>query len=540
MERFVALPRLVRHRPAAVYLQGAVTFGLDLWVPQDLDISILYSLGISACGWLRSRFHLWIATTICIVCVYADLGFGAPPLARYDPWWFYLANRSFVVCTLLVLASIVHLWIGSLAALEDSRFLLTRQNEALRDSGAQLEQRVQRRTHELEMMSRRRHEAQAALHQAQKMEAIGQLTGSVAHDFNNLLTVIAGNAELLEQRGISEQDKRQAGAVLKAVERGQRLIRQLLTFARRQVLHPESLDLRERTRDVQSLIRRSLREDISVSFVIPDDLWLLKADLAELELALLNIAINARDAMPAGGTLRVEARNITFSEGGYREDDLLGDYVALTLADSGSGIDAETLSRVFEPFFTTKEAGKGTGLGLSQVYGFARQCGGTVVIRSTLGEGTSVTLYLPRDRSAARATRNGATPQPAPRRFTGHILYVEDHPEVAAVTQEILLQIGCTVRRTEDARAALAVLDETSAFDLVLTDVLMPGGLNGIELAHEIRRRFPKLPVLLTSGYSEAADDAFVLLPKPYSVDLLAEAVMNAIGSAKADGTEIS
>ncbi len=536
----MALPRLVRHRPAAVYLQGAVTFGLDLWVPQDLDISILYSLGISACGWLRSRFHLWIATTICIVCVYADLPFGAPALARYDPWWFYLANRSFVVCTLLVLASIVHLWIGSLAALEDSRFLLTRQNEALRDSGAELERRVQRRTHELEVMSRRRHEAQAALHQAQKMEAIGQLTGSVAHDFNNLLTVIAGNAELLEQRGTSEQDKRQAGAVLKAVERGQRLIRQLLTFARRQVLHPESLDLRERTRDVQSLIRRSLREDISVSFAIPDDLWLLKADLAELELALLNIAINARDAMPAGGALRVEARNITFSEGGYREDDLLGDYVALTLADSGSGIDPETLSRVFEPFFTTKEAGKGTGLGLSQVYGFARQCGGTAVIRSTLGEGTSVTLYLPRDRSAARATRNGATPQPAPRRFTGHILYVEDHPEVAAVTQEILLQIGCTVRRTEDARAALAVLDETSAFDLVLTDVLMPGGLNGIELAHEIRRRFPKLPVLLTSGYSEAADDAFVILPKPYSVDLLAEAVMNAIGSAKADGTEIS
>jgi signal transduction histidine kinase len=429
---------------------------------------------------------------------------------------------------LLLLATIVHMWLNSLIALERSQLLLAQQNDQLRAAGIELEQRVQERTRDLETALRERQEAQAALLQAQKMEAIGQLTGSVAHDFNNLLTVIAGNAELLEHRLLAERDRRRADTILQAAARGQWLIRHLLTFARRQMLQPEVLDLRERTRDIVDLVTRSLREDIRIVFAIAHDLWPVKADPAELELALLNIGLNARDAMPSGGVLRVEAHNVAFAEGEDRENGLVGEYVALTLSDSGTGIDPETLVRVFEPFFTTKEVGKGTGLGLSQVYGFAKQSGGTVSIRSDVGRGTEVTLYLQRAGEPARAARPPARRPPLARR-TGRVLYVEDSRQVAAVTEEMLKEIGYEVHRVDGAQAALHLIDDGHKFDLVLSDILMPGGMNGLDLAREIRRRLPMLPVLLTSGYSEGGIEAersgFMILAKPYRAGALADAI---------------
>ena len=463
-----------------------------------------------------------------IAFIYADLLLGPGPIHADNPSWLYVANRSFVVSVLLVLATIVHLWIGSLGALEENRRLLARQNEQLRTSGVDLERRVQERTRELEVASRQREDAQAALHQAQKMEAMGQLTGSVAHDFNNLLTVIAGNAEMIANRTQSEREKRRADAILQASERGQRLVRHLLTFARRQMLRPETLDLRLRAREILGLITRSLREDIGITFAIADHLWPIKADSGELELALLNIGLNARDAMPAGGMLRVEAHNVTFAEGEDQESGLVGDYVAITLSDSGTGIEPETLQHVFEPFFTTKGVGKGTGLGLSQAYGFAKQSGGAVSIRSEVGRGTDVTLFLRRTTEPVRATTPPVR-RPAVGRGAGSVLYVEDNPEVAAVTEEMLAEIGYQVHRVDDARAALATLRNGQSYDLVLSDILMPGGMNGLDLARELRRRFPQLPVLLTSGYTdgglEAERNGFVILAKPYRALALADAI---------------
>jgi signal transduction histidine kinase len=215
-------------------------------------------------------------------------------------------------------------------------------------------------------------DTQAALAQAQKMEAVGQLTGGVAHDFNNLLTVIGGNADLLVRRLQGGGDRRLAQAILQAAESGEALVRQLLMFARRQTLRPEVLDLEQRMNEIRDLLARSLREDIRIRLRFADGLWPVDADPRELELALLNISVNARDAMPGGGTLGIEARNVTFTEGEDEENELRGDYVALAVSDTGTGIDPAVLGRIFEPFFTTKEPGKGSGLGLSQVYGFAQ------------------------------------------------------------------------------------------------------------------------------------------------------------------------
>jgi signal transduction histidine kinase/CheY-like chemotaxis protein len=514
-------------------MPGALTLGLDLWAPLDVDTAVLYSVGIVMSGWLRSRWHLWFATVLFVLFVYGDLLIGAPPAAEDTPRWVYLANRSFLACTLLLIASIVHLWIRSVEAAERSGALLAQQNEKLRDSGAELERRVEERTRELEAMSEERQKALAALYQAQKMEAVGQLTGGVAHDFNNLLTVIGGNAAILRDTAPSERRARRLDAILQAADRGTRLTRQLLAFSRRQTLNPETLDLRRWTRETIEMLAGSLRENVQVTYTVPDDLWLVRVDPAQLELALLNIGINARDAMPEGGVLSVTARNVTFAPGADRPNDLVGDFVALTLSDTGSGIEPSVLERVFEPFFTTKEVGKGSGLGLSQVYGFAKQSGGAVTIRSELGRGTAVTLYLPR--ATGPVDRPAAPPPPAPVSLAGRVLYVEDNPAVAAVTEDMLVELGFEVRRVEDASAALAALDGGQQFDIVLTDVVMPGGMSGVDLAREIRRRVPTLPVLLTSGYSDEVENSrengFMMLAKPYGGEALAAALARSLAS---------
>jgi len=281
---------------------------------------------------------------------------------------------------------------------------------------------VEERTRDLESANRRlqlemqeRQQAEAAIGQAQRMEAVGRLTGGVAHDFNNLLMVVSGNAVLLSKQASDEAMRRHASAIMRAVERGQRLIRQLLAFSRRQMLRPESVDLRQRTSEIFDMLRQSLREDIELTIDMPGDLWAVMVDPAELELALLNTGVNARDAMPHGGRFHVQARNVSFSSGTTPSEGLNGDFVMLKLSDTGTGMASEVRARAFEPYFTTKEAGLGSGLGLSQVYGFAKQSGGTALIDSEIGKGTTITLYVPRAGAASVIyVDNGTAPLKQP------------------------------------------------------------------------------------------------------------------------------
>jgi PAS domain S-box-containing protein len=372
-------------------------------------------------------------------------------------------------------------------------------------------------------------EAREKLAQAQKMEALGQLTGGIAHDFNNLLMIVSGHAQILRRGLADEKQLRAVEAISTAASRGENLTRQLLAFSRRQPVSPVVVDLRERIEAVREMLGSSLRGDIELVCEIPESLWPTEVDLSELELALVNIAVNARDAMPEGGRIALSARNVVL-EFGDATDDLEGEFVAITMTDTGTGIPRDVLPRVFEPFFTTKAAGKGTGLGLSQVYGFAHQAGGDVTIKSEVGHGTSITLYLPRSRRPVSSGGEDAGAEPV-RHGDGTILVVEDNPEVANVTSTLLTQLGYRVVRAEAANEALALLQQT-AVDLVFSDIVMPGPMNGLAMAREITARYPALPVVLTSGYSDVArtaDSEFVVLRKPFQVAALERAVRQAL-----------
>ncbi|HVH75537.1 MAG TPA: CHASE domain-containing protein [Stellaceae bacterium] len=385
----------------------------------------------------------------------------------------------------------------------------------------------------LQEESRERRQAEEALRQAQRMEAIGQLTGGIAHDFNNLLMVMSGNASLLAQSAADEAARRRAAAILAASERGERLTRQLLAFSRRQTLRPEAIDLNDRLREVGEMLSRSLREDIAFSLDLPRDLWPVMADSAEFELALLNIGVNARDAMPAGGRFAVTARNISLSPGEGQGDGLAGDFVEVTLSDSGVGMEPEIRARAFEPYFTTKAVGLGSGLGLSQVYGFARQSGGSASIVSTPGGGTAIRLYLPRASTPPAATPAAVSPPETPAPPAAQVLLVEDDPEVAEVTVELLRDLGYEAATAANGRAALELLAREPSIALVLSDIVMPGGTSGIELARHLRRHRPQLPVVLLTGHSRSAAqlvaEGFALLEKPYRRDELAAAIGAAI-----------
>lgn len=360
------------------------------------------------------------------------------------------------------------------------------------------------------------------LRQAQKFEAIGQLTGGVAHDFNNLLQIFSGGLQLLEK---GEEEPSRRLRILKgmrqAVDRGSGLSRQLLAFSRRQSLHPEPIDLERQINNMREMLERSLRGDVLVTTWFAADLWRVEADPGELELVVLNLAVNARDAMPDGGTITITGQNVT-----NVDESLQGDFVRLDIADTGIGMSAEVLAHAFEPFFTTKEVGKGSGLGLAQTHGFAKASGGSARILSSPGEGATISLYLPR-------TQKAIAPPAAPpielshahqsARSTGHVLLVEDDDEVAALTAELVAELGYVITRVATADAALGALANGRLIDLVFSDVMMPGTMNGIELALEVRRRRPDLPVVLTSGYADAAKRAahredIRILRKPYSL----------------------
>jgi two-component system, NtrC family, sensor kinase len=380
-----------------------------------------------------------------------------------------------------------------------------------------------------EMIERER--AEDALRQSQKLEALGQLTGGVAHDFNNLLLILSTNLYLLRERIADPEMEAQLASMERAVARGESLTRHLLTFGRRQALQPRPIELQGQMAKLVELLRRSLREDIEVRLDVPAGTWPIEIDPAEFELALINLALNAKDAMSEGGVLSISARNETLGRNGKAVEDLEGDFVAVSVSDTGRGIPPSIVARVFEPFFTTKEVGKGTGLGLSQVYGFAKQSGGDAIVTSEHRRGTTVTLFLPRAERAPTpasgdAAGSGATAGNTGARAT--VLLAEDNPDVAEVSAALLRELGYAVRVVSSAQQVLDALAAGERVDLVFSDVVMPGGMSGLDLAQILRARYPGLPVLLTTGYGarqQVAQGGFPFLLKPYRPKALASAV---------------
>ena len=367
----------------------------------------------------------------------------------------------------------------------------------------------------------RLHESREQLFRSQKMEALGQLTGGLAHDFNNLLTAILGASDLaLRNLDQPEKLKKMLDGIRSSAQRGASLTKQLLAFARAQPLEMRQIDLRNFLGDATTLLRPSLRSNIEVILELSDQLWNIESDAGALELALLNLAFNARDAMPNGGKLRISATN-QLLEG--KPEGLRGEHVALRVSDTGAGMSRETMDRAFEPFFTTKSFGEGTGLGLSQVFGFAKQLGGAVTVESELGKGSAFTIYLP----ASRSAQSSAVTQANGKHALGRVLIVEDDALVADLAAGMLGELGFETMVAHSAKEALEWLIHGDKPKLVFSDVVMPGGISGIELAERVRARFPELPILLTTGYSEevGGSHGFPVLQKPYELKSLAGAL---------------
>jgi signal transduction histidine kinase/CheY-like chemotaxis protein len=401
-----------------------------------------------------------------------------------------------------------------------------------------LEERVKARTRELEVENEGRLRAEEALRQSQKMEVVGQLTGGLAHDFNNLLTIVTGGLDVIEHQiprlppsPATQRIARARELALEGLDRAARLTQRLLAFARQQPLTPQPVDPDQLIGDISDLLRRTIGETIALRTVTTTGLWPTLADPNQLENVLLNLAINARDAMPDGGRLTIETGNCYLDDayvGTLAEPMQPGDYVLIAVSDTGTGMDAATVEHAFEPFFTTKEIGKGTGLGLSQVYGFVRQSAGHVRIESEPGRGATVKILLPRclDCSSTAAV----APHPAAVRANGSecILVVEDDDALRAHTMEALSDLGYQVLEAAQPAAALQILAEPRQIDLLFTDIVMPGGMNGRGLADAALQRRPELKVLFTTGYSRAAildphqaDPNIQLLRKPFSVNTL-------------------
>ncbi len=389
-----------------------------------------------------------------------------------------------------------------------------------------LERRVAERTVELEQANRQlaaqiveREKIQSALRQAQRLEAVGQLTSGVAHDFNNLLTVVLGNARRLQKGASDQEDQRRLDMIVQAAERGAKLTAQLLAFSRRQKLEPKPVDLNETVSGMHDLLQSTMGGSIRIQVRLYPGLWPAMVDPTQIELVVLNLAINARDAMEVGGTLTVETANVVLGPPQRPEQPPAGEYVMVAVADTGSGMSDEVLAKAFEPFFTTKSVGKGSGLGLSQVYGLAKQSGGGVRIATRPGDGTSVKVYLPRARAIAEA-EPGRRRQPVDRQPKGAIvLLVDDDGAVREVTAAMLRDLGYGVFEAGSGGAALDLLERNAHVALVLLDFAMPG-MNGAELAREIRTRRPGLPVLFATGYADASGLAGIhqdqIIRKPF------------------------
>ncbi|WP_262297849.1 ATP-binding protein [Microvirga sesbaniae] len=425
----------------------------------------------------------------------------------------------------------------------ERELLLARQKaeqatEELRRLNETLEERVAQEVAE-------RMKAEEALRQAQKMEAVGQLTGGIAHDFNNLLTIIVGNIELLQRRlpDGHERLQRAADHAMEATRRAATLTQRLLAFSRRQPLDPKPVDANKLVAGMSELLRRTLGETVVLETVLAGGLWRTQADPNQLENAIVNLAVNARDAMPNGGKLTIETANTRLDEAyveALAEPVPPGQYVQVSVSDTGTGMDKATMEKVFEPFFTTKAAGKGTGLGLSQIYGFVRQSNGHVRIYSELGEGTTIKIYLPRLIGSDQEPAEALAKRPAMVKGAGEtILVVEDERDLRTYAVEALRDLGYRVLEAADGREALAAVEQHPEIALLFTDVVLAGGMNGRALADEVTRRKPGLPVLYTTGYTANAivhhgrlDVGTHLIGKPFTYAELAAKVRRMLDGA--------
>ncbi len=384
-------------------------------------------------------------------------------------------------------------------------------------------------------MTEEMRQKEAAL-KSQRLEAIGQLSGGIAHDFNNLLTIISGNLELLEETITNKQDHDLLSRAARAADSGARLTNRLLTFARRRQLASAVINLNEQVRGMTELLRRTLGDTVELRTHLAPELWLARVDAGEVEAAVINLAINARDAMPDGGKLTIRTENATLEEGeiGFEGPLTAGEYVRISVSDNGVGMTKETLSRVFEPFFTTKPPGRGTGLGLSTIYGFVKQSQGNITIYSEPGAGTTVNLYLPRSIDAKQAQAAAA---PETRLAKGEtVLVVEDNRDVRTLTVKRFERLGYRVVECVTGAEAMEVLKNGLKVELVFSDIMMPGGITGLDLGKWIIENRPSLPVILTTGFAEEIagtvttdEDSWTILRKPYTQNDLAEIVHKAL-----------
>lgn len=423
-----------------------------------------------------------------------------------------------------------------LRELEDARAELRRLADLL-------ETKVRERTRDLASANDRltaeiaeREKAEARLVQAQKMEAVGQLTGGLAHDFNNLLTAVVGSLDLLMRRTDDERLRKLAQNALQAAERGGQLTAQLLAFSRRQRLTPTALDANAIVSGMGDLLARTIGPHIRIETKLDAQLWRALADRTQIEVMILNLALNARDAMPNGGRLTITTSNLPSVPASLSTELAAGEYVVIAVTDTGTGMPPEVLSRAFEPFFTTKETGRGTGLGLSQLYGFAKQSGGTARIESTLGEGTAVTIYLPR--TDGQALVEAVPVEKASKRDRVSVLLVDDDDGVRDVCSAMLEDMGCKVTAASSGEEALQALDR-DRFSLMLTDIAMPA-MNGVELAKRAREMAPDMPVLFATGYADLqvfgeqlSDEAVVR--KPYRLADLAARIEAMVEGERGD-----
>ena len=442
-------------------------------------------------------------------------------IRRKDGSWRWFGGRvSFVRDE----AGAVQRWYGSATD-------ITETVEARRH----LEERVAERTRELEASLEERAKAETSLAQAQRLETVGRLTGGVAHDFNNLLTVIIGGLDMiLKHPEDGARVKRLGEAALAAGRRGERLTRQLLAFSRRQELKLEVTDLAALLGQAEALVRRAVGEAVDLRMDCAPDIGFSKVDAAQFESALLNLVVNAADATPAGGRIRLEATRVRL-EAGEVSGAAAGEYARIAVTDTGTGMPPEVLARVFEPFFTTKEVGKGTGLGLAQVFGFVSQCRGAVAIDSAVGHGTTVNLYLPLAEGAHPAAAPDATAVETGWAAGARVLLVEDDAAVRAVTESLLAELGCDVASEAEGAPALRRLERGEAFDIVISDIVMPGGMSGVDLARAASAARPDLPIVLTTGYAgerggpAGADIAWPVLRKPFRAEQLAAVLRKAV-----------